>query len=87
MDVTPEQRLELERLKKEMLRKILDKGALERLGRVRMANPMLAEQVELYFMQLYQQGQIKGAVTEEKLKGVLNLLVKKRDTRITVRSK
>jgi programmed cell death protein 5 len=77
-----EQQKVLEELKKEILRKVLTKKAIERLGRVRIANPQLAAQIELYLVQLYQTGQLKEMVTEEKLKTILSLLTKKRDFRI-----
>lgn len=81
-ELTPEQRLELERMKKEMMRKVLTKEALERLGRVRMVNPALAENVEMYFLQLFQKGQVKQ-IDEAKLRQVLDAISQqKRETRI-----
>ncbi len=74
--------IQLEMMKKAMLPKILDKAALERLGRVRLANPMLAAQLEMYLMQLYQAGQLKEALTDEKLKQILNVLTEKGKTTI-----
>ena len=44
-------------MKNDILKKVLTKDALERLGRVRIANPLLATQLELYMVQLYQSGQ------------------------------
>lgn len=72
-------------IKKQILMKFLDKGAYERLGRVRIANAMLAEQVEMYLIQLYQTGQMKEMLTEEKLKQILNLIVQKHETKIVRR--
>ncbi len=80
--ITPEQYAQAEQVKKALLRQILTKEALERIGRVRMANPNLAAQLELYLIQLYQAGQLKEAVTDEKLKQILDLLTKKREWRI-----
>ncbi|MEM5804888.1 MAG: DNA-binding protein [Candidatus Aenigmatarchaeota archaeon] len=79
MDVQPEQ---LETMKREMLRKILDKAALERMGRVRIANPMLASQLEVYLIQLFQAGQLREALTDEKLKKILDTLTEKKKTSI-----
>jgi len=73
---------EFEALKKEVLRKILTKEALERLGRVRIANPLVATQLEIYLFQLYQTGQIKETVDDKKLKKILSVLVPKRKTKI-----
>ncbi len=78
----PQQMAQIEQMKKTLLRQILSKEALERLGRVRMANPNLAAQLELYLIQLYQAGQLKGVVDDEKLKQILDLLTKKREWRI-----
>jgi len=73
---------EFEALKKEVLRKILTKEALERLGRVRIENPLVATQLEIYLFQLYQTGQIKETVDDKKLKKILSVLVPKRKTKI-----
>ena len=70
-------------IKKDILKKVLTKDALERLSRVRIANPLLATQLELYMVQLYQSGQMKGSINDKKLKQILDVLVpKKRKTKI-----
>lgn len=84
-EFSPEDALQLEAAKRMMLSKILDKGAMERLGRVRMANPVLASQLELYLLQLMQAGQLRETITDEKLRQILDTLVKKRETKITRR--
>ncbi|MBI4017533.1 MAG: hypothetical protein HY366_01150 [Candidatus Aenigmarchaeota archaeon] len=76
----------VEKLKKEMLRKILTKEALERLSRVRLANAMLASQLELTLVQMVQSGQVRGQLTDEQLRGILDTLTaKKKKTTITRR--
>jgi programmed cell death protein 5 len=65
---------QLEAVRKTLLTKILDREAVERLGRVRMANPMLANQLEAYLVQLYQAGQLKETINDEKLKQILDVL-------------
>ena len=81
--MTDENLKQFEALKKEILRKILTKSALERLGRIKLANPVLATQLELYLFQVYQSGQLKGSIDDRKLKQILSVLVpKKRKTRI-----
>ncbi len=77
--ITPEQLQqlkEIERIKKMIMRKLLTKEALERLGRVKLVKPSLAEQLELYLVQLYQQGQLKTVIDDSKLKQILTSLAK-----------
>lgn len=62
---------EMERRKKQELRKVLTKDAIERLGRVRLADEEMASQLETYLVRLYQAGQIKNRITEDKLKQIL----------------
>lgn len=73
---------ELEEMKKAILMKILSKEASERLGRVRIANPMFAAQLELYLIQLYQTGQLKEQVGDQQLKQILSVLTEKKKTKI-----
>jgi len=77
--ITPEQLQqlkEIEKIKKMIMRKLLTKEALERLGRVKLVKPSLAEQLELYLVQLYQQGQLKTVIDDSKLKQILTSLAK-----------
>ena len=69
-------------LKKETLRKVLTKDAMERLGRVRLANPMVATQLEIYLFQLGQSGQLKEMIDDAKLKQILTVLIPSRKTKI-----
>jgi len=73
---------EFEALKKEALRKILTKEALERLGRVRLANPLVAAQLEMYLFQLSQTGQLNEEIDDAKLKHILSVLMPSRKTKI-----
>ena len=74
---------QFEDAKKDILRKVLTKEAYERLGRVKIANALLSTQLEMYLVQLYQSGQLRGAVDDRKLKQILDVLVpKKRKTKI-----
>ena len=85
MNVTPEQMRqlqELEELKKIVIRKILTKEAIERLGRVRLVKPQLATQIELYLLQAYQTGEIKTTIDDAKLKQILDTIVKKKKFKI-----
>ena len=66
---------QLEQMKKVLLGQILTKEAYERLSRVRMANPQLASQVEMYFLNIYQTGKLQGAkIDDKKLREVLRIL-------------
>ena len=81
--MTQEGAAQLEAAKKVMLAKVLDKAAMERLGRVRLANPSLAMQLEAYLLQLSQSGQLKEQINDEKLKKILDVVTeKKRATKI-----
>ncbi len=76
--MTPEGAAQLEAAKKVMLAKVLDKAAMERLGRVRLANPSLAMQLEAYLLQLSQSGQLKEQINDEKLKKILDVVTEKK---------
>lgn len=84
-EITPDDIAEMERiekLKKTVMSRILSKEAIERLGRLKLVKPELANQLELYLLQLYQNGQIKGVITDEQIKTILNSLTKKKDFKI-----
>lgn len=83
--LTPEQMQqmqELEKLKKVVMRKILTKEAIERLGRLRVVKRELVTQVELYLLQLYQSGQIKTIIDDARLKQILDSISKKKKFKI-----
>ena len=65
---------QIEEMKKRIMATILSKDAYERLARVRVANPELAAQAELYLLQLYQSGKLPGRVSDEQMKEVLRAL-------------
>ena len=73
---------EFEKMKQEILRKILSKEAAERLGRVRLGNPVIATQLELYLVQMYQTGNISDKITDEQLKKILEVLSTKKEMKI-----
>mgnify|MGYP000704591619 CR=1 FL=1 len=74
----------IEAMKQEILRKILTKEAKERLGRVKMVNPVLATQLETYLLQLYQAGQIKKAIDDSMLRKILESFTKKKEGKIRI---
>ena len=79
-----QQKVLAEAMKQEILRKILSKEAKERLGRVRLANPVFATQLEMYLLQLYQMGQIKKTIDDATLKKLLSSLIQKKDRKIKI---
>lgn len=82
----PNQLAKIEVLKKQILSRVLTRDAFERLARVKIANPDLAGQVELYIMQIAQAGKLGGLITEQQMKEILQYLVNasgsKRETKI-----
>ena len=73
---------EFEIMKKEAMRRILTKEALERLGRVKLANPLVASQLEMYLFQLNQSGQLREMIDDARLKQILSVLMPVRKTKI-----
>ena len=73
---------QLEQMKKHLLKRILSKEAYERLARVRIANSQMANQLELYLMQMFQEGKLRDEVSDHKLKEILMILTEKRDIKI-----
>ena len=67
-------KLEFEKKKKEILRKVLTKEALERLGRVRIGHPEIAERAEAVVIEWYLSGKIKE-INDLQLKNLLSKLV------------
>ena len=72
----------IEVMKKTLLKKILTKEATERLGRIRLIKPDIANQLELYLVQLYQAGKIASMITDEQLKMILEQISAKPKFRI-----
>jgi programmed cell death protein 5 len=71
MDEDQKYKEQLQQLKTQLLPKILEKKARERLNLVRIAHPQLAEKIELTLIQAAQAGQIQEKVDDEKLKDIL----------------
>lgn len=72
----------LEVMKKTVIRKILTKEAIERLGRIRVVKPDVANQLELYLVQLYEGGKINKMISDEQLKSILEQISTKQKFRI-----
>ncbi|MEM5801323.1 MAG: DNA-binding protein [Candidatus Aenigmatarchaeota archaeon] len=73
---------EIERIKKIVLSRVLTKDANERLARLKLVKPDLANQLELYLVQLYQAGQIKSIINDEQIKNILSQITEKRQFNI-----
>lgn len=78
------QQAQIEAVLKEIVSKILDKRARERLSNLRMANPTLARQLEIYLVQQFNNGRIPETMTDEHLVELIRYLMKgKREQKIT----
>ena len=72
--------------KEAILRQILTPEARSRLTNIRMVKPQFAEQIEMQLIQLASSGRLKGVVTDEQLKGLLQQLQgKERERKVTFR--
>jgi programmed cell death protein 5 len=81
-----ERNAEYEDQKKNAMRAILTDDARERLGRIRVARPELAENLEQQLIMLAQSGRLKSKITDQQLREILEkLLPRKRD--ITIRKR
>ena len=65
------QKQQVKVIKKAALLRYMTKEARERLNRVKLVKPDIAEQVELALLQALQAGQIRERVTEVQLKQIL----------------
>ncbi|MFW9787817.1 MAG: DNA-binding protein [Candidatus Thorarchaeota archaeon] len=78
--------VEAQAQKEAILRQILTPEARARLTNVRMVKPQFAEQIELQLIQLASTGRLRGRVTDEQLKGLLQQLQgKERERKISFR--
>jgi programmed cell death protein 5 len=63
--------------KKQILRKIISPEGRERLARVKLVKPELVTQIEDYLVDLYMNGKIKKALSEEEIIKLLEMLSSK----------
>jgi programmed cell death protein 5 len=78
-NVDPQQ---IEAMKKSLLKRILSKEAWERLNRLRLVKGETASNLELYLLQLYQSGKIKGEVSDSQMRQILELVSPKKEFKI-----
>jgi programmed cell death protein 5 len=77
---------EVQAQKEAILRQILTPEARQRLTNIKMVKPQFAEQIEMQLIQLASTGRLKGQVTDEQLKALLQQLQgKERERKITFR--
>jgi len=75
--------LKYEAMKNEIIGKMLTKGAMERIGRIKISSPVIGTKLELYLLQLYQTGRFNGRIDDKKLKQIVDVLIPaKRKTKI-----
>ena len=67
----PSEEEQLEKLKKDIIRKYLTREAIERLGRVRLGHPDIAQQAELVILQAAQVGQLRQKIGDKELRSIL----------------
>ncbi len=78
-----DQRKQFEMQKQAILRQILEPEARDRLSNIRVANPEMAEGVEMQLIQLAQSGRLQSVVTDEMLRNLLRQIApKRRDIKI-----
>ncbi len=77
-----EARRKIEAQKQAILRTILEPEARERLARLKLAHPDVAEAVENQLVYLAQAGKIQTRITDQMLVEILKRVQKKRDTKI-----
>lgn len=65
------QRRQMEIQKQAILRQILAPDARDRLSNIKVANPDLANMVEMQLIQLAQSGRIQGMITDAMLRDIL----------------
>ena len=79
-----QQHKQREEQRKAVLRTVLTTEARERLGRIKVARPEIAENVENQLILLAQSGRLKTKVNDQQLRELLQrILPKKRDIKIT----
>lgn len=82
-ELQEEQEKKFQEQKKHILIKLLTPEARERLGRIKVARPKIAESIENQLIMLAQSGRLKNKINDEQLQALLKkLMPKKRDIKI-----
>jgi len=78
-----QQQAEMDAQKQAVLRQILTPEARERLARIRMTKPEIANNIEMQLIQLAQAGRIQNMIDDEMLKSLLERAIpRKREIKI-----
>ena len=78
-----EQQKQFEAQKQSVLRQILAPEARDRLANIRLANPQMADSVEMQLIQLAQSGRIRGVIDDAMLRNILTQITpQKREIKI-----
>jgi programmed cell death protein 5 len=82
-DIQEEQQKQFEEQKKSVLRGILTNDARQRLGRIKVARPDVADAIENQLIMFAQSGQLKNKIDDRQLQMLLKKIIpKKRDIKI-----
>jgi programmed cell death protein 5 len=81
------QKQQAEILKKAFTFKFMTKEARERLNRIRLVKPEIAERVELALMQAIQSGQMREILSDNQLKEILQEVSQKKDFHLKTNKK
>jgi programmed cell death protein 5 len=73
-----EQEKQFEEQKKSVLRSILTNDARQRLGRIKIARPEVAEAVENQLIMFAQSGQLKNQINDKQLQMLLKKIIPKK---------
>lgn len=76
------QKQQMQVIKKVATLRYMTKEARERLNRVRIVKPELAEHVELALIQAIQLGQIRENITDEQLKKILEEIIQSKQKHV-----
>ncbi|MFX1256275.1 MAG: DNA-binding protein [Promethearchaeota archaeon] len=72
------QEKEFETKKYQLMRKILSQEGRQRLENIRMVKPEFAQQIELQLIQLYQTRQLRGQLSDDAFKKLLERITTKK---------
>lgn len=80
-------RSQLEEKKKEIIKRILDPGAFERMMNIRVSNPELYDQLINMLISLMQSNRIQGKIDEAQFKSLLEKVTNRHEPTIEFRHK
>ncbi|MEM0074620.1 MAG: DNA-binding protein [Candidatus Micrarchaeaceae archaeon] len=79
--------MQLEEQKKQIIRKILEPGAYERLMNIRVANPELYSQLLDLLIAMAQSNKISDRISEENFKKLLQQIISRPESSIQIKHK